>query len=133
MPEARADTGTLSPRLTRPSSIASSVSRMVITFVTLATGLRSSAFFSKMTLPVFGSVRMTLGLVRVKGVPSSIGASPSASRGISRASASAAAANTFFIEIPPSMEYSGSAASNPVMWPSAARSPPATGPDAARG
>ena len=38
---------------------------MVITLLTLATGRRSSAFFSKMTCPVEASQRIALGLVKV--------------------------------------------------------------------
>lgn len=48
---------------------------MVITLLTLATGRRSSAFFSKMTCPVEASQRIALGLVRVMGASAFIGSS----------------------------------------------------------
>ena len=43
--------------------------------MTLATGRRSSAFFSKMTRPVEASQRIALGLVSVIGASASIGVS----------------------------------------------------------
>ena len=72
---AREEIVTLSSTDARPSSMASSVSRMVITLFTLATGRRSSAFFSKITRPVEASQRIALGLVSVMGTSASIGCS----------------------------------------------------------
>ena len=48
----------LSSTLTLPLSIASAIRRRVITFVTLAGGSRSSAFFSKYTVPLSASIRI---------------------------------------------------------------------------
>ena len=55
MPAAWALTCTRSPRSMSPRSTASHTSRMVMTFVTLATGRFSSAFTAKMICPLTGS------------------------------------------------------------------------------
>ena len=55
MPAAASETVTSSARAISPASSASSVSRIVISFVRLAAGRCSSAFFSRITVPLRAS------------------------------------------------------------------------------
>ena len=68
------DTVTMSPSASLPLSSASNASSAVISLVMDATSRRSSAFFSKMTVPVDTSAKITAGDDTVTGTFSSSGA-----------------------------------------------------------
>ena len=78
MPDAFRETVTISSRLARPSSMASSASNMVMTLVTEATGRISSALCSKIIWPLSISMSMAAAQSSATGVSSTMGAPVSA-------------------------------------------------------
>ena len=99
---ARSEAMTVSSRLISPRSIASTISSIVMTFVTLAGGSLSCEFFSYMTSPVTFSVSIA------DGAEISISLSVSvfiAYTGLVSKARHSAAQMSFFIAIPPLKSY----------------------------